>query len=194
MHKVLGIAAACVAGAVVVGCNGGDNGDSQFPDLKATIAVPNVTASTNFSFDISGVDTANGRMYFTDRNNKSVDVIDIATNHVVKQITGGFAGCNTGPTCAGANNDQSGPDGLNVIPGTPFIYVGDVNSVKIIDTTTDTVVKTIAIGGTSGLRADEGCYDPDHHLFMINSPGESPPFATFIDTTTQYSHCSPRTG
>src|SRR5439155_716756 len=100
-------------------------------------------------------------------------------------ITGGFAGCNTGPTCVGANNDKSGPDGLNLITGTTFIYVGDVNSVKIIDTTTDTVVKTIAIGGASGLRADEGCYDPDHKIFMINSPAESPPFATFIDVNTQ---------
>ena len=66
-----------------------------------------------------------------------------------------------------------------------MIYVGDVNSAKIIDTQTDTVVNTINIGGNSGLRADEGCYDPDHKLYMINSPGESPPFATFIDTTTQ---------
>ena len=47
------------------------------------------------------------------------------------------------------------------------------------------MVKTIAIGGASGLRADEGCYDPDHKIFMISSPGENPPFATFIDTTTQ---------
>ena len=79
----------------------------------------------------------------------------------------------------------SGPDGLNIIPGTTLIYVGDVNSVKIVDTQTDSVVKTIAIGGTSGNRADEGCYDPDHKIFMINSPEESPPFATFIDTTSQ---------
>ena len=124
-------------------------------------------------------------MYFTDRNNKSVDVIDTRTNTFLKQITGGFAGCDTGPTCDGANNDKSGPDGLNLIPGTPFIYVGDVNSVKIIDTTSDTVVKTITIGGNSGLRADEGCYDADHKIYMINSPGESPPFATFIDITSQ---------
>ena len=178
---------ACVAFAgmlTLVGCGGGNSGNSNH-DIKTIIEVPNVGNGTNFSFDISGVDSAKGLMYFTDRNNKSVDVIDTKTNTFVKQITGGFAGCNTGPTCVGANNDKSGPDGLNIIPGTSFIYVGDVNSVKIIDTTSDTVVKTIAIGGTSGLRADEGCYDPDHKLFMIASPGESPPFATVIDTTTQ---------
>ena len=182
----------CALGTIMVvtlllaGCGGGGGGNDNLPIRSmAFIAVPNVGVTTNFSFDISAVDPVKGRYYFTDRNNKTVDVFDIKTNTFVKQITGGFAGCDTGPTCAGANNDKSGPDGLNIIPGTTFIYVGDVNSVKIIDTQTDTVVKTIAIGGASGLRADEGCYDPDHKIFMINSPGESPPFATFIDTTTQ---------
>src|ERR1700681_4809471 len=183
----------CALGMIMVvtlllaGCGGGGGGGNDNPPIQsmAFIAVPNVGVTTNFSFDISAVDPVKGRYYFTDRNNKSVDVFDIKTNTFVKQITGGFAGCNTGPTCASADNAKSGPDGLNIITGTTFIYVGDVNSVKIIDTQTDTVVKTIAIGGTSGLRADEGCYDPDHKIFMISSPGESPPFATFIDTTTQ---------
>ena len=175
-----------IATLLLAGCGGGSGGSILHTlALLAFISVPGVGTTTNFSFDISAVDPVKGRYYFTDRNNKSVDVFDIKTNTFIKQITGGFAGCNTGPTCAGANNDKSGPDGLNIIPGTTFIYVGDVNSVKIIDTQTDTVVKTIAIGGTSGNRADEGCYDPDHKIFMINSPGESPPFATFIDTVTQ---------
>jgi DNA-binding beta-propeller fold protein YncE len=193
MKAFLALPVILLAALIVVGCNsGGGNGSSNSgAQLKAVIAVPNVGTTTNFSFDISAVDSAKGRYYFTDRNNKSVDVFDIKTNTLIKQITGGFAGCNAGPpsvpapTCNGANNDLSGPDGLNIIPGTTFIYVGDVNSVKIIDTQTDTVVKTIAIGGASGLRADEGCYDPDHKIFMIASPGEHPPFATFIDTVTQ---------
>ena len=184
MKRYLALGLAVLASLILIGCGGGSS--SQTGTLASkVIAVPNVQAGTNFSFDISGVDPIKKRMYFTDRNNKSVDVIDIATNTFLKQITGGFAGCNTGPTCAGANNDKSGPDGLNIIPGTTFVFVGDVNSVKIIDTTTDTVVNTVAIGGTSGLRADEGCYDPDHKIFMIASPGETPPFATFIDVNTQ---------
>jgi len=187
MNMRYAFAASIAAALLLAGCGGGgsSNNNNNGVQLKAFIAVPNVSAGTNFSFDISAVDSVKGRMYFTDRNNKSVDVIDIRTNTFLKQITGGFFGCDTGPTCVGANNDKSGPDGLNLIPGTPFIYVGDVNSVKIIDTTSDTVVKTIAIGGNSGLRADEGCYDPDHNIFMINSPGENPPFSTFIDTTSQ---------
>jgi len=151
------VGAAITATLILGGCNGGGgSGNSLNAGPEALIKVPNVGSSTNFSFDISDVDSARGRMYFTDRNNKSVDVIDIKTNTFLKQITGGFAGCDTGPTCNGATNDKSGPDGLNVIPGTTLIYVGDVNSVKIIDTQTDTVVNTIAIGGASGLRADEG--------------------------------------
>jgi hypothetical protein len=193
MKACFAFIACSLAGALLAGCGGGGNGtiDQDAVALKTQIFVPNVTPTTNFSFDISDVDSAKGRMYFTDRNNKSVDVIDIKTNTFLKQITGGFAGCNTGPTCAGANNDKSGPDGLNVIPGTNFIYVGDVNSVKIIDTNSDTVVNTIVISA-AGFRADEGCYDPDHKIFMINTPAGNPdavppvpPFATFIDTTTQ---------
>jgi hypothetical protein len=178
---------ACVAGALVVGCKSGSNSGSNNQDqitAKQQVLVPGVPPTLNFSFDISDVDSARALYMFTDRNNAAVDVIDIHTNQVIKQIKGGFAGCDTGPSCAGANNDKSGPDGLNVIPGTNFVYVGDVNSVKIIDENSLTVVNTIVVSN-SGLRADEGCYDPDHKIFMINSPGESPPFATFIDTTTQ---------
>jgi hypothetical protein len=187
MKTCLAFAAGVLASVLLAGCDNGDGGGNNSQDaitVKKQILVPNVTPTTNFSFDISDVDSARGRMYFTDRNNKSVDVIDIKTNTFLKQITGGFAGCDTGPTCVGANNDKSGPDGLNIIPGTNFVYVGDVNSVKIIDVNSDTVINTVVVS-TSGLRADEGCYDPDHKIFMISSPGESPPFATFIDTTTQ---------
>ncbi|HAP91073.1 MAG TPA: hypothetical protein DCR15_15735, partial [Arthrobacter bacterium] len=39
------------------------------------------------------------------------------------------------------------------------IYVGDVNSVKVIDTATQKVTKNIPVSA-NGFRADEGCYDP----------------------------------
>jgi len=167
-------------------CNGGgSNGNSSSnPFLSTVIPVPNVTAGTNFSFDISAVDTATHRYYFTDRNNASVDVFDADFLNFIKLIPG-FHGCDTGPTCAGANNDKSGPDGINLIPGTTQIHVGDVNAARIIDSTKDAVVNSVVIGGTSGFRADEGCYDPDHKIYMISSPGETPPFATFIDTASQ---------
>jgi hypothetical protein len=185
MNKIFRSGAAVAVVVLVTGCPGGGSNNADLPRLERTVAVPNITAGTNFSFDLGVVDSAKGRYYFTDRNNKSVDVFNTSDGSLIKQIMGGFAGCDTGPTCAGATNDKSGPDGIDLITGTPFIYVGDVNSVKIIDTTVDAVVNTIAIGGNSGLRADEGCFDPDHKIYMISSPGEAPPFATFIDTTTQ---------
>jgi hypothetical protein len=170
---------------VLAACGGGNPTTDNNPvKLIALITVPNITPTTNFSFDISDVDSAKGRYYFTDRNNASVDIIDIKTNSFLKMIPG-FHGCDTGPSCVGANNDKSGPDGLNIIPGTTFVFVGDVNAVRVIDTNSDTVVNSINIGGNSGLRADEGCYDPDDNIFMINSPAENPPFATFIDVATQ---------
>ena len=173
-----------VAALGLAACNNDSNNTQSSPHVVAKIAIPNIGSTSNFSFDLGVVDTARGLYYFTDRNNKSVDVIDTRTNTLVRQV-GGFSGCDTGPTCAGANNDRSGPDGIDIIPGTPFIFVGDVNAVRVIDTNSWTVVKSINIGGTSKLRADEGCYDPDHNIYMISSPGENPPFATFIDVTTQ---------
>jgi hypothetical protein len=181
-QRIAGVAV--LATLALAACNGGSDHSSSGPKVVSKIAIPNIGPTSNFSFDLGTVDPRTGLFYFTDRNNKSVDVIDVRSRSLVRQI-GGFSGCNTGPTCAGANNDKSGPNGVDVITGTPFIFVGDVNAVKVIDTTSNTVVKTISIGGNSGLRADEGCFDPDHNLYMISSPAESPPFATFIDTTTQ---------
>jgi hypothetical protein len=184
-HETFGVI--LFATLLLAGCGGGTNSASPGPGvgLKTIMPVPNNTNTTNFAFDIGLVDPAKGRYYFTDRNNEGVNVYDTKTNTFIQRIKGGFAGCNTGPTCAGANNDKSGPNGLVLVTGTNFLYVGDVNSAKIIDTSSNTVVNSIPIGGNSGLRADEGCFDPDHNLVMINSPAESPPFATFIDTTTQ---------
>src|SRR4051794_17766765 len=146
MNKLANAVSTAIGAALMLAaCNGGDGGSSSGPSLMTTIAVPNVSAGTNFSFDLGVVDTTKHRYYFTDRNNASVDVFDADFNTFIKLIPG-FSGCNTGPTCVGANNDKSGPDGIDLIPGTTQIYVGDVNAVRIIDTQTDTIVKTIAIG------------------------------------------------
>jgi hypothetical protein len=187
MKTCFALVTGVMATALLAGCGGGNGSGSNDQDsisAKKQILVPGVTPATNFSFDIADVDSGRGRMYFTDRNNQSVDVVDMTNNTFLKQIKDSFAGCDTGPSCNGANNDKSGPDGLVVIPNSNFVYVGDVNSVKIIDANSLTVVNTIVVSN-SGLRADEGCYDPDHNIFMVSSPGETPPFATFIDTTTQ---------
>ena len=33
-------------------------------------------------------------------------------------------------------------------------------------------------------RADEGCFDKDHNIYMVSTNNPVPPFASFIDTTT----------
>jgi hypothetical protein len=160
--------------AIVVSCT------SSGPKVVDELTVPGT--STAFTFDIGQVDQ--GRYYLADRTNKALDVYDAQTGQLIAQIQGGFAGQ------TGANNDTSGPDGVNAIPGTNTVYVGDVSSVKVVDVGTKTVVKNIALTPPgspkpSGLRADEGCYDKDDNLMMFSHPADSPPFASFISTTTQ---------
>ena len=172
--------------ALVAGCSGGGS-DSGFDGAKLAdiTLVPTIAAGATFSFDLGIV--VNGKYYVTDRNNKAVDVIDVNT-HALTLITGSganaFVGCSPTANCVGANNGKSGPDGINWITGTNFLYVGDVDNVRVIDMTTNTVVKSIKVGST-GFRADEGCYDPDDHLYMISSPDADQPFASFINTDTQ---------
>lgn len=164
---------------VIAGC-GGDNNSTPTaaaptpPKLLSNVAVPNAS-NPAFSFDISYTEA--GRYYLADRNNKSVDVVDTKSNALIAQIPGNFAG-------AGASTDASGPDGIVGITGTNTLYVGDVDSVKIVDTAALQTVKTLTLSNT-GSRVDEGCYDPDDHLVMFATPGESPPYVTFISTTSQ---------
>lgn len=177
VHK---LSAAVVASLILTACGGGGGGGAGGPATPtkiADIAVPNVTAGTNFSFDLGTTDGT--KYYFTDRNNAAVDVIDIASKTFANSIKGtganAFAGSN-------ASNAKAGPDGVNAVGA--LLYAGDVNSVKIIDPATSTVLNEIVVS-TGGVRADEGCLDPVHNLYMISSPEENTPFATFIDTKTQ---------
>jgi hypothetical protein len=163
--------------AALAGCGGGGvktNVAPPPPKLLTNTAVPNAS-SPPFSFDIGYVEA--GKYFLADRNNKAVDVVDTKSNKLIAQIPGPFTG-------AGATTDESGPDGIVGITGTHTIYVGDVDSIKVIDTDAKKTVNTIAISN-SGSRVDEGCYDPDDHLAMYSSPGDSPPFATFVSTLTQ---------
>ncbi|SAK60785.1 hypothetical protein [Caballeronia ptereochthonis] len=162
---------------LIAGCGGHDD-DNGAPHYVSDISVPNVKAGVNFSFDIGIV--SGSRYYFTDRNNASLDQIDIPSKTFVKAIQGtgnlAFTGLGPGP------NSMAGPDGAT--PVGSRIYVGDVNSVKIVDPSVGAVASKITVS-TTGVRADEGCLDPTHNLFMISSPEEPVPFATFINTSTQ---------
>lgn len=176
----------CMAAAITLaGCGGGSSsstsaGSGNLPTgtILGVTGISGIGATTNFGFDLGTI--IGGKYYFTDRNNASVDVF--STGPVVQQLaqikgTGAtaFAG-NTG------DNGTSGPDGINAVGN--LIYVGDVNSVKIIDPASNTIIKSITVGAT-GKRADEGCVDATHNLYMISSPDAAVPFASIINTTTQ---------
>lgn len=194
MNKHLMLSIALITTTQLVGCGGGGGNSSSTPSFYfGEIAVPGITTGTNFSFDLGLVTNHGpGRYYLTDRNNNSVDVVDIASGQLIAQVKGtganAFTGCLPAASCAGANNGLSGPDGINDInyAGVNKIYAGDVNSVKVIDPVSLSITKTITNVGTpgSGNRADEGCVDAVHHLYWISSPEEATPVATIINTDT----------
>jgi hypothetical protein len=185
------IRATALAAAVLslISCSGGAQ-----PQQIAEIPIPGNPST--FSFDIGWVDQT-GHYFVTDRTNKALDMFDTTTLAATAVITGGttpFAGIG-----ANGNNDKSGPDGVVGIAGTSILYVGDVNSVKIVDSSLKKVIKNIPItspftSAVTGNRADEGCYDPDDKLMMFAHPADN--FATWIDTNTgtikaQYSFTDP---
>jgi hypothetical protein len=151
---------------------------------------------TFFSFDISWVDPVLNKYYLADRSNKTVDILDLSTSPpTLKQVVNtkfqGFTG----------NNDTSGPDGLATVNNHTEVWVGDTGGTcfppasacgpgQVWVLNTDASVKAlpggaanpIPVGGTT--RADEFCYDSKDNLVMIASPAESPPYVTFISTTS----------
>jgi len=178
MRKYMWANALVASAAIAIAGCGGDDLNNGGPHHVSDISVPNVKAGVNFSFDIGVV--LGSRYYFTDRNNASLDQIEIPSKAFVKLIQGSgplaFTGLGPGP------NSQAGPDGATPVGN--LIYAGDVNSVKVVDPSAGVVTSKITVSAT-GVRADEGCVDSVHGIFMISSPEETPPFATFINTATQ---------
>ena len=171
----------CMTAAVVLAaCGGGDGGSG--PRVLSSSPITGVGIGSNFGFDLGLVN--GNRYYVTDRSNAAVDVFDTGTSNLVAQIkgTGANAFAGTGLTAGKVDNSISGPNGVNAVGN--LLYIGDVNSVKIVDPAAQQVLKTIKVG-TSGKRADEGCVDSVHNMYMISTPEADTPFATFINTTTQ---------
>ncbi|MES2185618.1 MAG: hypothetical protein V4505_13785, partial [Pseudomonadota bacterium] len=170
------------AGALLAlaGCGGGGGdagpGTPRFiSDMP--LAIAGFDATTNFNFDIGAV---SGNQYFiTNRTNASLDVFDTTKSSYTESIKGSgplaFAG--PGP---GASK-FSGPDGLAFVGG--LAYVGDVNSMKVVDPATHAVKVNIPIG-TFGVRADENCYDAVHGIVMVSTPEAPSPYAAFVNVAT----------
>jgi len=139
----------------------------------ATIALPGGLTS----FDISWVDSDNGRYYLADRGagrgSGRIDVIDTQTLKFLYTIPQDTTG-----------TSFVSPNGVVAIPYLNQLYVGDGDSaVKVVDLTMKSIVATIPTGGTA--RADELAYDPLDHIVMVANASDNPPFLTFISTDTQ---------
>ncbi|MGI9147297.1 MAG: YncE family protein [Chloroflexota bacterium] len=123
------------------------------------------------AWDIGWVDSPSAKYYLANRSNASVDVVDVMTDRVINQI-GGFVG-NTG------KSDTSGPDGVIVTFSNRELWAGDGDStIKVIDLTSNTIVKTISTGGK--FRVDEMTYDPKDNVIVAANNADDPPFATIF--------------
>ena len=149
--------------------------------LKTVIPVPNLTATDGFYYDGSYVDVERRLYYLGDRSTKGIDFVDIASNKVIAQVSGVFAGqARTGEKL---NNNISGPNALAMV-GPDELWAGDGDStIKVIDLLHRTHVATISTGGKA--RTDFIVYDPDHYIVLATNKNDSPPFVSFVDPNSR---------
>jgi hypothetical protein len=137
-----------------------------------------VTGGPLGSFDISFVDPVLGKYFLGDRSNKDVDVFRVGTTAPTDAPLG--AGAFVGFT---GSNDTSGPNGVITANNHSEVWAGDGNStIKVINIATNTVTHVISTGGSA--RADELCVDPQDHVVLMANDADTPPFVTFISTST----------
>jgi hypothetical protein len=143
------------------------------------------------SFDISWVNPKRAEMYFADRSNKGVQVIDTDTLQW-KRTLDGFVGvtlvppasppgvnCSVTPALCTVNNNVSGPDG--VVSHGRWLYAGDGDStLKVFDlkSPSSSPVNSISTGGTT--RVDEMALTSDGKLLLAANNAEDPPFGTLF--------------
>jgi hypothetical protein len=150
--------------------------------LLTTVHIPGGLSA----FDIAWVDSEAGRFYLADRGNSTsvpkvpprVDVISTKHNRYLFSITG-FAGPNGVVTAHGGDDDELDQ------PNAGQLWVGDNDSTaKVVDLAVPFAVPfSISTGGTA--RADELAFDPRDRLILIANDRDSPPFVTFISTTSR---------
>jgi len=144
---------------------------SQVALVKA-IAIPGAPLA---STDLLWVDEAKKRMYFADRSNSAIDIIDAENDSFVGRVTG-FVGA------VGANG--AGPNGLLVTPDNK-LWAGDGNSlVQVVDLNLSPprIIQSINTGGVN--RADELGYDPTDRLILIGNDRDPVPYASVISADT----------
>ena len=159
------------------------------------IGVIGIPGNPLASTDIAWVDPGTERLYFADRSNKGVDVIDAENDTYIGRVPG-FAG--TGP---GAPNG-SGPGGVVVAPNKK-LWAGDGNTmIEVADVDPASpnylkIIKSIDLAMPACRphcnRADEVGYDPKDHktLAAIDQPNSAAnaavpiaPYAALVNANT----------
>src|SRR5262249_9147631 len=148
--------------------------DPLLYQLTGAITLPGGDKIT--SFDISFFDPVLNRYFLANRTSKAIIVVDVTSNQVIAQFKPGFTGFS-------GNNDTSGPAGVLTVDHKE-IWAGDFPSrVFVLDVNTGAqIVPPISTGGIN--RADEMCYDPVDKIVAVVNNADSPPFISFISTTT----------
>ena len=169
-----GVVSLAASGAAFAACTGpGAPSNTQTKCLTA-VQIP---GNPLRSFDISFVNPNRAEMYFADRSNAGVQVID--TQHLKwKRKLGGFVGVALTPT-GGVDNNHSGPDG--VVTHGRWLYAGDGNStLKVFDLNSPSAsaLQSISTGGTT--RVDEMDVTSDGELLVAANNAEDPPFMTLF--------------
>ena len=148
-----------------------------FADLYSLVATVPWAPGPPSSTDQSAI--YNGTYYFSDRTNKGVHVVSLATNTQTALIGGFITGFVNGTLL----NTISGPNGIVILANRNEMYVGDGNgTVRVINLFTNTIVANISTGATT--RADEFGYDPSTQTVVVANGDESTPFVSILNTTT----------
>jgi hypothetical protein len=154
--------------------------------VKTVIPVPGGLTS----FDIAFVDANIDTLVLADRTNKSIDVVDTATNTVKHQYTANFVGVVASPA------NSSGPNGVIIVDQreiwatdgphntscNPAIAGSCDSPVQVIDLRTGAVLRTLHIPGQR--RADELCEDVKGERVLVANDDPLDNFLTFWSTET----------
>jgi len=180
------LALVVIALSVVVGVRAKDHEDHDDLGpyrLIKTVLIPGF----GNGFDISWVDSEASRYYLADRGNTAVtpavpphiDVIDTRTLMLLAPLPVHAAGNGVVAIRTTHNDDDRWSD-----DGANELWVGDATSnVEVIDLASRSIVADIPTGGSH--RADELAYDPRHRIMLVANDQDTPPFVTFISTTTR---------
>lgn len=149
------------------------NGTAATAQLT-TIAIPGIPSTPAFKYDLESVDSTKRRIFLADRTNKTVDVFNPDTLTLTTQLTG-FCGQLSA-------NEVSGPNAPVPVPGTDVLYVSDCNTqIKVVNVSTNTLIKNIVVTPGDPNRVDEGSYDADDKLAIFNIDNDAVPSTVFID-------------